>query len=349
MKSRFALATTIVALGQGSALADTTINFFGDINYNVEKREVTTNSFQAATLDMFATQREGKFSFIGEVVIEAFGENEFGIDVDRLEVTYQARPWLRLSAGRIRSAFGYYGDAYQNGKFFMTPVSWPEMYEGDGFDGILPSHAIGLHADATYELGNQNGKLRVDAEVLNGRGIALDVIPAFKDSNNAKAYNLRLRYVGQDALDGLTVGGNVYLDEIPENAVAGEERPAMHELILAAHAAYVTNDVHLIGEVAWLRHREIGSDAQHTTLATFAEAGYAVSDFMPYVRYEYTQYSDVDPYFAASGLESENHQLITTGVKYTASASVAMKVQGGLDIDSTRTDYLATAQAAFAF
>lgn len=345
MTSRAGLITTFVVAAHGTALADTTINFFGDINYNVEKREVTTNSFQAATLDMFATQREGKFSFIGEVVIEAFGENEFGIDVDRLEVTYQALPWLRLSAGRLRSAFGYYGDAYQNGKYFMLPASWPEMYEGDGFDGILPSHAIGVHADATYELGHDNGKLTLDAEVLNGRGIALDVIPVFKDDNNAKAYNVRLRYVGQDQLDGLIVGGNAYLDEVPE----GSEHPAMHELILAGHAAFVTHDVHLISEVAWIRHRELGDGPQHTTLAAFGEAGYTLSDLTPYLRYEYTQYSDVDPYFAASGLESEDHHLISAGVKYTASASVAMKLQAGVDIDPARTDYLATAQAAFAF
>jgi len=43
------------------------------------------------------------------------------------------------------------------------------MYEGDGSNGIAPAHAIGVHADVARELGNDDGKITVDAEVLNGR------------------------------------------------------------------------------------------------------------------------------------------------------------------------------------
>jgi len=82
------------------------INFFGDLDYKLSHTALSTdNTFQASTLDIFASQTEGKFTFVGEIVIEAFGSNEFGVDVDRLEVTYKARPWLRFRAGRIRSAF----------------------------------------------------------------------------------------------------------------------------------------------------------------------------------------------------------------------------------------------------
>jgi hypothetical protein len=69
----------------------------------------------------------------------------------------------------------------------------------------------------------------------------------------------------------------------------------------------------------------------------------------PYVRYENTRFSDPDPYFVASGIESRDFQRVSVGVKYVASASVAFKVQGSVTDDETDTDYRAIGQAAFAF
>ena len=60
---RARLSCTVAAgvlAAAGAARADVTLNFFGDINYAVEHEaeNQTTNSFQAATLDVFATQTE---------------------------------------------------------------------------------------------------------------------------------------------------------------------------------------------------------------------------------------------------------------------------------------------------
>ncbi len=340
---------TASMLAAGSARADTAINFFGDTDYFVSKGDTTTNSFQASTLDIFASQTEGKFSFVGEVIVEAFGSNDFSIDVDRLEVAYAPRPWLHFHAGRIRSAFGYYGDAYQNGKFFMMPISWPQMYEGDGFDGILPSHAVGAHVDVEHSLGDDRGALRLDAEVLNGRGLTTGDVTAFQDANQTKAVNFRLRYVGEGSLGGLIVGGNVYVDQIPGDATPGIEHPAMHEVILGAHAVYVADAIHFVSELAWLRHRENGTDIVHRTTTFFAELGYDLGDYTPYVRYENTHFADADLYFTTAGIEAVDFQRVSIGAKYVASASIAFKIQGSINDDALDTDYNAIAQAAFAF
>jgi len=357
MRHHIPLALIAIVVGASSpARADLTLNFFGDIGYIIEHEpgSATSNTFQAATLDVFASQTEGKFSFVGEMLIEALGENAFSQDIDRLEVSYQAAPWLRFRVGRLRSAFGYYGDAYQNGKYFMTATGWPQMYEGDGFDGIVPGHSIGLHADASYALGETAGKLTLDAEVLNGRGAGLDDVPVFKDGNNHKAVNLRLRYVGGGRLEGLIVGGNVYVDDIPHTEATAEtdptregDHPAMHELALAGHAAYNTERVHLIGEAAWFRHREHGVEMTHEALAAYGEAGYAFGDLTPYGRFEYAHYGDEDPYFVSSGIPAEDVQLLSVGLRYAASASVAGKLQGAADLVTSHRHVIA--QVAFAF
>jgi hypothetical protein len=332
-----------VLAAAGAARADTALNFAGDVAYEVERDEQITNSFTASNLDILATQSEGKFSFIGEMIVEAFGSNEFVIDIDRLEVEYRPRSWVRFRAGRIRSAFGYYGDAYQNGKFFMIPATMPQTYEGDGFDGIFPSHAIGAHVDFAYALGGDDRKLTLDAEVLNGRGLDLGEVPAFEDSNAGKAVNLRLRYVG----GGLTAGGNLYVDDIPRNTTLGVEHPAIHELVLAGHVAYITDHLHVIGEAAWFHHREHGTEIIHRTLAAFGEAGYVLGDYTAYARFEYTHFSDADPYFTTSGIPFVDLNLLSVGVKYVASASVALKLEAGADVVERHRH--AIAQAAFAF
>jgi hypothetical protein len=350
MAVRIPLAVTAAVLvAGGAARADTAINFFGDVGYYYDKADTTTNSFQASTLDIFASQTEGKFSFVGEVIVEAFGTNDFAIDVDRLEVAYKPRPWLRFRAGRIRSAFGYYGDAYQNGKFFMMPISWPDMYEAAGVDGILPSHAVGLHADVAHSLGDDHGTVTLDAEVLNGRGRDTGEVPAYQDANQTKALNLRLRYVGEGRLGGLIVGGNLYIDQVPRDTTPGLEHPGMHELIAGGHLVYVADQTHFVSELAWIRHRENGTDILHHTTALFAEAGYDIGAYTPYVRYEYTHFDTPDPYFTTAGIESENFQRVSVGAKYVASASVAFKLQGSVTVDEVDTDYNVIAQAAFAF
>ena len=351
MRTRIQIVSiaSVLAAG-GAARADVTLNFFGDIDYVVEHAAETSNTFQAATLDVFASQTEGKFSFIGEMIIEAVGSNQFGIDVDRLEVAYKPTSWLRFRAGRLRSAFGYYGDAYQNGKFFMTPVSWPEMYESTQFDGVVPSHAIGLHGDVAYGLGQDRGKLTLDAELLNGRGNGLDDVPVFQDANNGKAVNLRLRYVGEGSLGGFIVGGNVYVDDIPAIDVDGDaaaDHPAMHELVLGGHAAYVDDHFHLIGELVWFRHRAHGDVMTHKTVAAFGEAAYQFGDVTPYTRFEYTHFGDEDPYFVGSGIPNVDVQMLSGGVKYAASASVAVKLEAAADLKESHRHVLA--QAAFAF
>jgi hypothetical protein len=99
----------------------------------------------------------------------------------------------------------------------------------------------------------------------------------------------------------------------------------------------------------WIRHRENGTDTLHHTTALVAEAGYDLGDYTPYVRYENTQFSDRDPYFATSGIASQDSQRVSMGVKYIASASVAFKVQTEVLIGAADTGYRAIGQAAFAF
>jgi hypothetical protein len=83
------------------------------------------------------------------------------------------------------------------------------------------------------------------------------------------------------------------------------------------------------------------------TIAAFGEVGYTVSEVTPYVRFEYQHFSAEDSFFMASGLPYDDTELLSGGVKYAASASVAFKLEGAADLHQAHRHVLA--QAAFAF
>jgi hypothetical protein len=126
--------------------------------------------------------------------------------------------------------------------------------------------------------------------------------------------------------------------------------PPLHEQIIGAHVAYLAHDVHAIAEVAWFRHRPYGGAMTWGTVDLFAEVGYTLGDVTPFVRYERTAFeSHDDPYFAEPARHTLLHDRFSAGVKYAASASVAFKVQGAVQKDDDDLDFIAIAQAAFAF
>jgi hypothetical protein len=357
MKLLSALGVVAVVASGSKARAEPALSFFGDTGYFVAHQANNTDehssgdwndAFDASEFDVFITETVGKLGFAAELVFESDNRGAFGVDADRLEVTYRYNDLLHVRAGRIRSALGYYGDAYQNGKFFMLAAAPPTMYEVPRANGVLPTHAIGLHLDGTLAMAGDTGAIRYDAEVLNGRADTVDEIPTFHDHNAAKAVNLRLRYIGAGNLDGLVVGANLYLDQIPH--VSDNPNPGQHEVIVAAHAAFIDGAYHFIAEGAVINHHEDIAGTVHRTYAFFGEAGYAVGAVTPFVRYEQTHFaSNGDPFYADLAVLGSSRE-VDAGVKYAASENFAFKLQGSFtrrELADDRTAILV--QAAFAF
>src|SRR6185295_17726091 len=138
--------------------------------------------------------------------------NEFGIDMERIEVAYLFSDYLRLRFGRFHTAIGYYNDAYHHGRYFQTTVDRPEIVRFEDEGGLIPAHSVGLHADGRFPLGAL-GALRYDADLANGRGATPAEVTNLADANGAKAYNLRLR-IEPAFLDGLIAGASIYVDKI---------------------------------------------------------------------------------------------------------------------------------------
>ena len=349
-----------LVLGTSSlAHGDIAVSMYGDVDGVLKTtgtRAGTEDGFSAAKLDLFATTTVDRWLFLAETMFEAGDENSFALDVERVEIGYLYRNWLRVLVGRFHSAIGYYNDAFHHGTYFMVPAERPTMVEFEDGGGLIPAHNVGIHVDGRFAIGDDH--VHYDVELANGRAADPLEIQNNHDTNRPKSVNLRLRYEPAGSLDGLVVGANLYFDGIPggppptdtgEVTAVGHGR--LHEWIVGAHAAYFEHDLHFVTEAVMVQHTELETGARVRTYAAFGEVGRAFDKVTPYARYEWTRFPrEGDTFYAKTA--DDSYQTASLGVKHATSDNIALKAQAAVTfLRAPGVDPLVTltAQVAFAF
>jgi hypothetical protein len=346
-----ALAALTMAAGAGGpaqAGLSFDLNLYGNIGLAVQKEgeQPVAGSFQAPQFDLFFVGSRDRLSLISEVLFDIDEGNTFTVDIDRLQLGYLWRRWLRITAGKFHTAIGYYNTAYPHGAaYYELPIDRPVLVSSLNRESLLPTLGIGVRADGQLSLGAA-GFFHYDVEVMNGRGVNPDEATNVLDHNLAKSINVRLRYEPA-FLDGLIIGGNVYFDRIPGSAV---QPVAMDEQIFGAHLAYVESPWHLILEGAVIRH--LGDDgSRYHTLVGLGQFGYSFGDLTPYLRLEVVRFPSFgDPFFLLGGSASRgSFTAVSGGLKWTVSSALALKLE--LEIDHSVADDVRSVvtQAAFTF
>src|SRR4051794_36175404 len=93
-----------------------TMRGFADVGWIGTKSSGTsTNSFVLGQFDLFISSRlSDRMSVIAETVFEADDKNNYGVDLERLLLNYQANDYFDVSVGRYHTAIGYYNTAYHH-------------------------------------------------------------------------------------------------------------------------------------------------------------------------------------------------------------------------------------------
>ncbi len=346
------------------AAAQVSVSVFGDVDYQATHDGGnpatgvpvgTTNAFSAPRLELFLTSTQGKLAFLAETMFEVGEANEFGIDMERIEVGYLFSDRFRLRVGRFHTAIGYYNDAYHHGRYFQMTVDRPTMVRFEDEGGLIPAHSVGLHGDGRLPVGGA-GNIRYDAEVTNGRGATPGEVDNLTDPNNGKMYNLRLRFE-PSSIDGLVIGGSATYDVIAA-AQADPLLPlvSLREMIFGGHLAYLENRIHVIGEYLFISHENASAGWTGHTQSAFMELGYDAGIIGPYVRGEWVHFpADTltnDPFFAQNALflTRGSSKSGIVGVKSLLSDYLAVKLEGEyVNRDSGGTIKTVAAQCAFAF
>lgn len=302
------------------------------------------NSFLLGEFDLFLTsQLAENLSVLNETVIGAGSDNEWGLDIERLELQWRPKDWFNVDVGRFHTALGYYNTAFHHGTWFQTAVARPSFLEYEDSGGLLPVHTVGLSINGNIPSGKWN--LAYFIEVGNGRAYTTHGNPVQNiiDGNGFKAVNFSL-LAKPDWFPGGQFGAGIYHDIVTPDGLARTD-----ELIPNAHIVYHNSAWELMLEGFLIRHKPLNESAHYSPMA-YAQISRKFGLFTPYGRFTYVNASTQDMIYTSILNQGGLHCGPSLGLRYDVSSFVALKAQYDYMIDTNQKDGSAlTLQAAFTF
>jgi hypothetical protein len=256
------------------------------------------SAFQAGEFDLFMTSKLSEnLSFLSEVVLGPDATNEFGVDIERYQLTYKANRYFSVSAGRMHTSIGYYNTAYHHGTWFSTAEGRPIMYLFEDSGGILPVHIVGVNISGDVPHTEILG-LHWIAEVGNGLSsnpFATESVQNFYSDRNYKATNLAW-YIRPRFVSGLQIGGSWYHDGLnPAQAQNPLPLPEVRQNIESAYIVYLTPVWEFLNEAVLLSNHLMGAPAPFRSPMAYTQVARAFGIYKPYFRYQYVSDSVRDP------------------------------------------------------
>jgi hypothetical protein len=307
-----------------------------------------TNTFALGELDFFLTdQISKKFSFLAETAVSGcpYGcsgaTNEYGIEVERLMLTYKPSEYFQISFGRFHSMIGYYDLAYHHATWLQTTVERPFLFAFEDHGGILPIHNVGVSTQGKLPSGSWN--LHWGFETGNGRAsnnLFEEPVQNNVAENNGKTFDFAA-WAKPDWAPGMEFGASVYHDRLyPANATR------IGQTISSAHVVYNRSGNEFLNEIVIEDNNLLDAHATIHTTGFYSEISHRMAMVRPYFRYEYLNVNQRDPIFGFYGRRSGP----LGGVRWNAGEFTAFKLQiEHLYRTGFSTTNLITGQVSFMF
>jgi len=256
------------------------------------------SGFQAGEFDLFMSSKlSDHLSFLGEVVLGPDDTNEFGIDIERYQLTYKVNRFFSASAGRFHTSIGYYNTAYHHGNWFSTAEGRPIMYLFEDSGGVLPVHMVGLSLSGDVPHTEYLG-LHWIAEVGNGLSsnpYATESVQNFYTDRNYKATNLAA-YMKPQYLSGLQIGGSWYHDGLnPSQAENPLPIAEVRQNIESGYVVYFSSDWESMTEAVLEGNHVTGAATSLLSRMAYTQLARKFGIYKPYFRYQYVNDSMNDP------------------------------------------------------
>ena len=259
---------------------------------------VPHTSFQAGEFDLFITSKlSERLSFLAEVVLGPDDTNEFGVDIERYQLTYRVNRYFSASAGRFHTSIGYYNTAYHHGNWLSTAEGRPIMYLFEDSGGVLPVHMVGLTLSGEVPNMEKLG-LNWIAEIGNGLSsnpIGTESVQNFYSDRNYKATNLAF-FIKPQPLPGWQIGGSWYHDGInPSQAQSPLSIPEIRQNIESAYVVYFSSNWEFMTEGVLLSNHVMGTSEPFRSPMAYTQIARAFGIYKPYFRYQYVRDNVNDP------------------------------------------------------
>jgi len=310
------------------------LHFRGFFDFNFDKGAVSQQlqfpvgvpakaSFRAGEFDLFMTsQLSEKLSFLSEMVFATDPGNEFGIDIERFQLTYRPSKYFEISGGRFHTAIGYYNTAFHHGNWFSTATGRPFMYYFEDAGGVLPVHEVGI---TTTGFVPGSGKLNMHWILEAGNGSSEFGSPLFGDGvenfasdRNRKDVNIAF-YSRPEWLEGLQVGGSFLTGSlIPANG-----SPVVNQTVSSAYAVLINSKWEFMNEIVLLHHQVTGGGRSYNSPMGYTQIAYRVGKYRPYFRFQASNIPNNDPVTAFTG----RYEGPSVGLRFDAFRYAALKIQ----------------------
>jgi hypothetical protein len=321
------------------------IRGFADTDLTGSTVKGTHTSFSLGQVNLFITSDlSDKLKFLSEVVFEAGSDNVFGVDIERLLLTYKFNKYFNLAVGRYHTSIGYYNTAYHHSTWLQTATGRPFLFRFEDQGGILPIHNVGASLSGQIPSGRLG--LHYIAELGNGRASSLSQSEPVQneiDENTHKAFNFQI-FARPEALPGLQTGFSVYRDLLTPAA-----HPSVNETILDYYVVYNGHNYQWLNEALLIREAPQGPSPTTTfnIPGFYTQISKRFRAYTPYFRYQYVNAPLNGPVFYTNvGLQYGP----SVGIRYDLSDFVAWKVQYDYTSQKVGPSYqTVTLQACFTF
>jgi len=277
------------------------------------------NTFQSGEFDLFMSSKlSDTISFLSELVVGSDPTNEWGLDIERLQLTYKPSPYFEISAGRYHTSIGYYNTAFHHGTWFQTTTGRPFMYFFEDSGGILPVHSVGVSTSGLVP-GTEKLGLHWVAEIGNGRSSSPfgEPVQNFLSDKNHKDFNLAA-YIAPSWLRGLQIGGSYYRDRMVPAGI-----PPVEQTIESAYVVYITPKWEFMNEGVILMNRINGQQKIYNTPLLYSQVSRRFGAYRPYFRYQYVNSPLKDPVNIYTG----RYEGPSFGLRMDFTEYAALKVQ----------------------
>jgi hypothetical protein len=277
-------------------------------------------------LDLYLTPKlGGKWLSLFEVNFEVDPSGAFGVDVERGQIGYQFSDAATVWVGRFHTPYGYINTALHHGEWLNDALRRPAflMFEDQG--GVLPAHTVG--AWLTGGARGDGGKILYDVFAGNGQQIIGGTVDMRSGGNEhgKLIYGGRLSYQwAAGPVEGLTLGVNAL-----DSKINDDQKPEdLTELRIAgAFAVYDTDAWEVISEAYWFSNLNLyQGTGTHQSNAYFAQVGYRLPYYIPYVRYERAHFDQTDQYFAQQ-ITGGSYYRSAVGFRHDLNQKVAIKFE----------------------
>jgi len=253
------------------------------------------SSFRSGEFDLFmSSQLSERLSFLAETVFSSDQTNNFEVDLERFQLTYQPSQYFQVSAGRFHTAIGYYNTAYHHGLWFSTATGRPFMDYFEDAGGVLPVHEVGVTTTGRVP---GSGKLNLHWVAEMGNGSAEfgsanfgDGVQNFASDRNKKDVNLAL-YARPQRFPGLQAGGSWLRGGIVPVATGIH----MSQNVASAYVVYVNGKWEFLNEAVLLQHQLPDGGRSYNSPMGYTQFSRAFGIYRPYFRFQEANIPNNDP------------------------------------------------------